>query len=123
MQLLRLGRLTLRNLVLKLLGFGTVLLFGTYLLEKEYFSIGPVVLTVLTLTVIGVVADYVVVPRAGNLPSLLLGFPAMTVIIWAIAHLYPPTRITLATAVVMALFLGPIEYALHQMILKNLPRV
>lgn len=108
------------NVVCKLIGFGLILSLADMVVPSLYSSYLPVVVTTGILTITGAVADLVVLPNLGNVKSLALGLPAMTAIIWAVAEFFPYSSITLGWALVLSLFLGPIEYLLHKMVLKSL---
>lgn len=114
--------LTAKNVVLKLLGFGSVLALGKSLRPGLYPSAPPILATATILTSVGAVADLVIVPKLGNLPSLMLGFPGMTSIIWGTAKLWPRTNVSLAQAATLALMAAPIEYTLHKMVLQDIGR-
>jgi len=108
------------NVLGKIVGFGLVLVVADMLVPSLYGSYLPIVITIAVLTLVGAVADLVIVPNLGNFKSLLLGFPAMAAIIWAVAKFFPNCNITLGWAIVLTLFIGPIEYLLHEMVLNSL---
>ncbi|MCL6632956.1 MAG: YndM family protein [Alicyclobacillus herbarius] len=111
---------TVFNAVIKLFGYGSIFLIADTLLPNLYINDWFAVYTVIVLTLVGTVADVVILPRLGNLPSLCLGFVGMTVIIWAIAHLDPYNRVGWLAAFILALCLGPLEFGLHEVMLRAL---
>ncbi|MCL6625772.1 MAG: DUF2512 family protein [Alicyclobacillus shizuokensis] len=111
---------TVFNAVMKLLGYGSIFLIADTLLPNLYTRAWVPVITVLSLTAVGLVADLTIVPRLGNLPALGLGLLGMTGIIWAVAQFAPGNRLGWITALVLAICLGPLEYGLHEVMLRGL---
>ncbi|WP_067927042.1 DUF2512 family protein [Alicyclobacillus shizuokensis] len=111
---------TVFNAVMKLLGYGSIFLIADTLLPNLYTRAWVPVITVLSLTAVGLVADLTIVPRLGNLPALGLGFFGMTGIIWAVAQFAPGNRLGWVTALALAVCLGPLEYGLHEVVLRAL---
>jgi hypothetical protein len=111
---------TVFNLVVKLMGFGSVFLIADSLFPGLYQSLWFPFYTVLTLTTVGTIADLLIVPRLGNRLALFFGFFGMTIIIWAIAKLGPYNRVSMLVAALLALCLGPLEFGLHEVILYAL---
>ncbi|GGI99884.1 hypothetical protein GCM10010885_06460 [Alicyclobacillus cellulosilyticus] len=116
---------TVQNAMLKCAGFTAVLLIADYLVPSLYGgswwrSLAPILVTAGVLTAIGALADLVIVPRLGNLRSLLLGWPAMAAIIWAVPQAWPRTRMTVLAAVLLAAGAAPLEAALHRYVGVNL---
>ncbi|MCL6452594.1 MAG: hypothetical protein K6T78_03080 [Alicyclobacillus sp.] len=107
------------NLAAKLLGYGSVFAAAdTFVAPRLYGSLTYAAITVGVLTLIGLMADLVVVPVLGNVPALLLGYPVMVAIIWFVASWGADNHVSWLDAVVMALFLGPWEFLLHRMVLR-----
>lgn len=107
-------RMTWTNLVLKLIGYTLILYFIEFLYPALYPTFSPILLTSVVLTLVGSAADWTVLPRMGNLRALSLGWLGMTIIIWGVAQLWPGTHVPIGDAIIMALCLGPLEYALHR---------
>ncbi len=105
------------NTLLKLIGFGIIFVAADHLVPGLYSSPGPVITTVIALTAVASVADLLIVPRLGNLPSLALGFFGMLAIIWLCARAWPNDHMTLGWAVLLTLAIGPLEYLLHKAVL------
>lgn len=107
-------RVTVTNVWLKLCGYSAIL----YLIDVFYPSLYPsflaIVATSAALTLVGAVADWTILPRMGNIRALSLGWLGMAAIIWGVALIWPGTRVSVGDALVMALCLGPLEYALHR---------
>ena len=108
------------NFLYKVAGYASVLLGADYLIRGLYPSLWPVSVTVFILAVTGVVGDMTIVPTLGNVKSLALGFFGITAIIWGTALFWPGSHMTLGRAVVITLFIGLLEYALHEYVLRNL---
>ncbi|MCL6516254.1 DUF2512 family protein [Alicyclobacillus sp.] len=114
----RLAEVSLRNAIAKLVLFSLVLSAARVLWPDLYPSAWPLVLTVLVLTVTGVIGDATLVVRYGNVPPLLIGFFGMTAILWGVARLWPATHMTLERAVTVTLALGVVEFFLHRYVLS-----
>lgn len=110
------------NAVAKLLGYASVFAIADTLVPHLYGSLTYVAITVVVLTLIGLMADLVVVPVLGNVPSLLCGYPAMVVVTWFVASWSVTNHVTLVSAIVIGLFLGPWEYFLHRIVLGAVGR-
>jgi hypothetical protein len=108
------------NITYKFAGYSSVLLIADFLIKGLFPTIWSIFAVSLSLTVVGAIADLTIVPRYGNIPSLALGFFGMVLIIWAVPRFWTDSHITLFRAAVMAIFIGPLEYALHRYVLRNL---
>lgn len=108
------------NAALKFAGYSTVLLIGDYLVPGLFLSVWTALFTALVLTITGVFGDALILPRLGNGKSLSIGVFGMVAIIYLVPRLWPASEITLTRAVVLALFLLPLEYVLHSWILHTL---
>jgi hypothetical protein len=120
--LVRLLRVSGINLLIKLLSFLILFYIEAQLFAGLHLTTPAVAAIAISLTVVGTIADVVVVPPLGNLPALTLGFLGMTFIVWFVASFYPETQVTLVNAMLMSLPLGPIEYSLHRYVLDSLAR-
>lgn len=109
--------LIIRNILFKVIWFTCVLKAADLYYPQLYHTWLPIVLSSLVLTGTGVIADLTIVPKAGNVPSLLLGLPAMIGIIWLIGRFFEPSGITLWSAFLLTLCIGPGEYLMHRMVL------
>ncbi|MBX6353286.1 MAG: DUF2512 family protein [Thermoflavifilum sp.] len=113
-----------QNALMKLAGFGAVLIFSHWLFPGFYGADWrPLWLAVLALTAVGTVADVVIVPRLGNVPSLAMGWFGMTFIVWTCGAIFPGAAVPLWQAGFTALFAAPLEWALHRWILRSLSRL
>jgi hypothetical protein len=106
------------NTLSKLIGYGIIFVAADYLIPGLYSSQGPVITTVIALTAVGSIADLTIVPRFGNLPSLLIGFLGMLAIIWISAQAWPNNNMTLGWGVLLTLVIAPLEYFLHTIVLR-----
>jgi hypothetical protein len=106
------------NTLSKLIGYGIIFVAADYLIPGLYSSQGPVITTVIALTAVGSIADLTIVPRFGNLPSLIIGFLGMLAIIWISAQAWPNNNMTLGWGVLLTLVIAPLEYFLHTIVLR-----
>jgi hypothetical protein len=106
------------NTLSKLIGYGIIFVAADYLIPGLYSSPGPVITTVIALTAVGSIADLTIVPRFGNLPSLIIGFLGMLAIIWISAQAWPNNNMTLGWGVLLTLVIAPLEYFLHKIVLR-----
>lgn len=113
-------RVSALNFTAKLILFTTLFYIEAQLYPGLQLSGPALVAIALALTMVGTIADLLIVPLLGNLPALTLGFFGMTFIIWFVAIFFPTTQITLVNAMFMSLPLGPVEYFLHRYILDSL---
>lgn len=111
---------TITNGMYKFAGYGSVLLIADLLVPDLYGSMWPMFYTVIILTLVGMIADLVIVPRLGNVPSLTVGFVGLVLMIWAVPQLWGGNQVTLLRAAVLALCIIPLEYALHKYILRSI---
>jgi hypothetical protein len=112
---------TITNGIYKFAGYASVLLAADYLVHDMYASLWPMFFTVCYLTLVGLIADLTIVPRLGNVPSLCLGFFGMLFIVWATPQFFPGNHVTLLRAAALAVCIAPLEYALHEYVLRNMP--
>jgi len=114
------------NAAAKLLGYASVFAIADTLVPQLYGSLVYAAITVAVLTLIGLMADLVIVPILGNIWSLVVGYPAMVLLTWFVASWSVSNHVTLVDAMVVALFLGPWEYFLHRIVLgavgRRIPR-
>ncbi len=73
---------------------------------------------VLSYTLIGIVADWVIVPRYHNLVSSIMGALFMGGVTYMIPVIYHVGSVPLISAFLLAIFLGVIEATLHSLIVK-----
>ncbi|MCF8563964.1 YndM family protein [Alicyclobacillus tolerans] len=109
------------NASFKFAGYSAVLLFADTLAPNLYSSLWPVFFTVLVLTAVGTIGDLTILRKFGNLPSLLLGFPGMTFIVWIVPMFWAGTHVSFGSAILVALVILPIEYVLHRYVLTSSP--
>jgi hypothetical protein len=109
---------TINNILSKLAGYASVLLLANYLLPGLYPSLWPLFASVVVLAGIGAIADLVVVPRLGNIVSLIVGAEAMVLILYSVPQLWPGGHMTMPRAIALTLCIAPLEYALHQYVLR-----
>ncbi len=106
------------NALYKLAGYASVLLIADVLLPGLYSSLVPLFVTVLVLTGVGVIADLVILPLLGNVMSLLIGAQGFVLILYVTPLLWPGSTVTLSRAIVLALCMAPLEFALHRYVLR-----
>ncbi len=111
---------TINNITYKLAGYSSILLAADLLLPGLYPSLWPLFASVVILTGIGAVADLVVVPRLGNILSLVVGAHAMVLILYSVPQLWPGGHMTILRAIALTVCIAPLEYALHQYVLRSL---
>lgn len=109
---------TIANITYKFAGYSSVLLIFDYLFGSMYSSLWPLFTTVVVLTGVGAIADLVVVPRLGSIVSLLIGAEAMVLVIFVVPLMWPGNQVTLVRAILMTICIAPIEYVLHQYVLR-----
>jgi Protein of unknown function (DUF2512) len=108
------------NALYKLAGYASVLLIADFLLPGLYSSLVPLFATVLVLTGVGVIADLVILPMLGNVVSLLIGAEGFVLILYVVPLLWPGSNMTLGRAIVLAICMAPLEFALHRYVLRQL---
>ncbi|CAM3959525.1 DUF2512 family protein [Alicyclobacillus pomorum] len=106
------------NALYKLAGYASVLLIADVLVPGLYSSLVPLFATVLVLTGVGVIADLVILPLLGNVLSLLIGAQGFVLILYVTPLLWPGSTVTLTRAIVLALCMAPLEFALHRYVLR-----
>ncbi|UOF89108.1 YndM family protein [Fodinisporobacter ferrooxydans] len=114
--------LSLKNFLMKLILFSSILYLADRLVPSLYPNFSPIFTTGLCLSVVGMIADLTIVPLFDNIPALFMGFPGITLIVWVLAKFYPDTHVSLLQAGTLALCLAPFEYLLHVYILRHLKR-
>jgi hypothetical protein len=82
--------------------------------QISYPSLLPLFATAFLLTCTGLIADRLIVPVFGNLPSTVMGLIGITLIIWGIGCLWPGVHISLTASFLTALPMGLIEFLLHR---------
>lgn len=111
---------TATNFSVKFVGFGTILLMADTLVPTLYSSLWPVFATTLALAIVGTIGDLVILPQLYNGPSLVLGLLGMTFITYITPWFWLGNHVTLNAAILIAIFMVPIEYALHRYVLSSL---
>ncbi len=69
-------------------------------------------------TLVGVFADWIVVPKHHNLPSSFMGAVFMGTITFFIPTIFNVGHVSFIGAIFVSLFLGIIEATLHRLIVK-----
>jgi hypothetical protein len=82
--------------------------------QITYPSYLPLLATAFVLTCTGLIADRLIVPALGNIPSTLLGLVGISLIIWGVAWLWPGVHVPLLYAFLISLPMGIIEFILHR---------
>lgn len=108
------------NAGIKFTGYGCILFLADYLIPGLFYSLSSLLFTNLVLTIVGVIGDAMILPNLGNLKSLSIGEFGMAAILWLSPRLWPNSQMTITWAVVLTLFILPLEFALHSWMLRTL---
>lgn len=105
------------NFWIKFVVFSLLLRIFDQLFDSvRYAKWEVILLTSLTLTLVGITADKLIVPIFGNLASTLMGYVGITIIIWGIAWLAPGSHVPFKVALLMAVPAAMLEYILHRFV-------
>lgn len=115
-------RVSTINFVSKLISFTILFYVEGQLFPSLHLTAGVVAAIAIALTIVGTIADLLIVPPLGNLPALTLGFFGMTAIVWSIGFFSTAAHISLTNAMFMVLPIAVIEFALHRYVLDSLVR-
>lgn len=102
------------NAFFKLIGYSVIFLIADALQPSLFGSLWPLSITAIILTAIGTMADLLILPKFESLPSLLMGAPAMVLLIWWVPKLWPMTQVSVGAAIILALCIAPYEFFLHK---------
>lgn len=112
--------ITSANATCKLIGYTTVLsLINFFIPTRLYDSPIPLLWSVVCLTIVGVLADTLIVPRLGAFWSLIIGLPGMLLILMLVAYFSPTAHVTWVRALIISVCIAPLEYALHRAVLSS----
>ncbi|OEF99982.1 hypothetical protein BHF71_06820 [Vulcanibacillus modesticaldus] len=107
----------IQNFLIKYLLF--LLIFFSFqmvhliILPKLYLFLIP-----LFFTFIGVIADWIIVPKFHNIPSALMGSIFMGTTTYLIPIVFTDGQVPLLSTLLLAFFLGVVEISLHRLIVK-----
>lgn len=112
--------ITAANVTCKLIGYTSVLsLINFFMPTRLYDSPVPLMWSVVCLTIVGVLADNLIVPRLGAFWSLVMGLPGMVIILLLVAYFSSMAHVTWLRALIISVCIAPLEYALHRAILAS----
>lgn len=84
-----------------------------FTLQNRFLAIFP-----LLFTVIGIVADWIIVPYYHNMPSSIMGSIFMGSVTYLAAFFFKIGYVPLYSAILLAISLGIVEATLHRLIIK-----
>lgn len=105
------------NFVIKYLLF--LLIFFTFkLVHFIYLPSIFIILIPLFFTLVGIIADWTIVPKYHNIPSALMGSLFMGFITYIIPFIISNGDVPFISVLLLSFFLGIVEVILHRVIVK-----
>lgn len=108
------------NFICKLIGYSFIFSLVALALPSLYPTPGPLLWSVGCLTIVGTIADATIVPRLGNIKSLALGLPGMTIVVWVVANISQSAHVNVPQAILLAICVSPLEFTFHHVILRRM---
>lgn len=99
----------------------SLFLIGFFIFSTLELLILPTIYLVLLplfFTIIGVIADWIVVPKYHNIPSAIAGAVFMGIVTYILPFIFNVGNISIISAILLAIYLGFIEVTLHRFIVK-----
>lgn len=109
------------NIFYKILLFPFAIWLLSYWTQLVFFPFYFIVFLSVFFTIIGVIAEPIVLPITGNLLASSLGAVFMGCTIYLLPLFFQIGKATIGGALAAALLLGLIEYTLHSFLVLNTP--